>query len=190
MILLPHRDVTVDWWRKTCSNNDKLRTYLQRLYQTEKSGYKDHMNVLKSGEYPEMTDKERQILDNIAMDELGHAGMLASILGAYGWKAPTEPIPEGGYWPFVMSHVNTYSQYAAANYCGEALAASKFTVMLECEFTPPLIRDFLAFALPEETFHMTTLRKQAEPTDLRYACELHNSYMADMMRRYYRETLT
>jgi hypothetical protein len=116
--------------------------------------------------------RERQILTNIAHDELHHSNMLVDLFA----DRKIAVVPDGvqsAYWDQVLGYVTSVPEYCAANYYGEALAAWRFEVIAEMPETPADIREFIRCVLPDEIFHRETLHRLAGEVALRIVGVVH-----------------
>lgn len=150
-------EFTQNWWLRCLADPEKLTAWLQKLQRTEIGGYHDHMEFMSKNT---ISDRERRILTNIANDELNHSNMLVELFE----DRKIIVIPDGvqsTYWQEMLSSVNSVTEYCAANYYGEALAAWRFEVIAEMPETPSDIREFIRRALPDEIFHRETLHRLA-----------------------------
>jgi hypothetical protein len=151
------KDFTQAWWLRCLADPVKLTAWLQKLQRTELGGYNDHVEFMS---HNKVSDRERQILTNIAHDELNHSKLLVDLFA----DRKIAVVPDGvqsTYWDEVLGSVNSVPEYCAANYYGEALAAWRFEVIAEMPETPADIREFIWRALPDEIFHRETLRRLA-----------------------------
>lgn len=151
------KDFTQAWWLRCLADPIKLTAWLQKLQRTELGGYNDHMDFMS---HNSVSDRERQILTNIAHDELNHSAMLVDLFADRKILVVSDGV-QSTYWDEVLSSVNSVPEYCAANYYGEALAAWRFEVIAEMPETPADIREFIRRALPDEIFHRETLRRLA-----------------------------
>ncbi len=154
---------TTNWWLGVISNDANLRKWLQKLQKTEIGGYYDHYNFM--AQYPDMDERTKTILVNIADDEAKHSNMIVGVLSKRGWFTDMHA-PQSTYWDDILSHVTSIEDYCAANYYGEALAAYRFQKILDCEKTPKDIRSLIEKVLPDEVFHRETLQRLAGPESL------------------------
>ncbi len=154
---------TTNWWLSVATDDAKLRKWLQKLQKTEIGGYYDHYNFMAL--HPEMDDRTKTILINIADDEAKHSNMIVGVLSKRGWFTDMSA-PDSTYWDDLLKHVVTIEDYCAANYYGEALAAYRFQKILECDVTPKDIRTLIEKVLPDEVFHRETLQRLAGPDAL------------------------
>lgn len=163
-------EFTQAWWTRCLANPEKLTAWLQKLQRTEIGGYTDHIKFMSENQ---VTDRERMILTNIANDELNHSNMLVELLTDRKIAVVADG-EQSTYWSEVLGSVNGISEYCAANYYGEALAAWRFEVISDMTSTPSDIREFIRRALPDEIFHRETLQRLAGPTALTAVGLIHD----------------
>lgn len=168
------KEQTEAWWEGLCATESKLIQWLQKLYKTELGGYIEHLQFLAgAGFVPERTAK---ILLNIALDELKHAGWLEEVLAERGVGLGEPPVST--YWDTINAAVVSFEDYCAANYYGEALASARFETILSMDCTPLDVRVALMRILPDEKFHMVTLKKLAGPEALVRMLAVHEKALA------------
>lgn len=147
-------EFTQAWWASVVADQSKLRKWLQKLQKTEIGGYYDHYKAI--ADFPNMDERTKKILINIADDEAKHSNMIVGLLAKRGWYVELHA-PESTYWNDILKHVHTIEDYCAANYYGEALAAYRFGQILQSDKTPDDIRKLIESVLPDEIFHRETL---------------------------------
>lgn len=148
------KEDTQAWWLRTLSDPAAVNAWLQKLYQTELSGYTDHLQALAlQGDVEPRTAK---ILLNIAEDELRHSRIILVLMKERGIEKGTPAFSE--YWKTVNAAVTNLDQYCAVNHYGEDLAAFRFEVIRDMGQTPADIRQAIDAILPDEQFHRTTLK--------------------------------
>lgn len=172
-------EFTQNWWRRVISDEVKLVAWLQKLQRTEIGGYHDHMHYMKNHV---VTERERMILTNIAIDEMNHSNILCDLFVSRGIIVD-QTGPESTYWEQMLSDVDSTSDYCAANYFGEALAAQRFEIIAEMPETPGDIKEFIHKALPDEIFHRETLRRLAGDESLVKMAALHEVALAKLTGR-------
>lgn len=150
---------TQEWWRSVLANPLKLAMFLLKLERTEYSGYTEHMEFVEASQ--SLSDRQIAILHNIAIDEATHSRFLVEVIEDRKILLPAVDIPNSLYWDIVLKDCVGYNDYCAANFYGEALACDRFNIMFDMPETPSDIREFIDLALPDETFHKITLKKEA-----------------------------
>lgn len=172
-------EFTKDWWRRCIADNHKMTLWLQKLQRTELSGYTDHIEFMATHK---ISNREQLILTNIANDELKHSGLLIDLFA----DRKIEAVPvgeESSYWLDILKDVQTFEDYCAANYFGEALAAFRFDVIHSMPETPADIRELISKVLPDEIFHRETLQRLAGDDTLARMKLLHDVAYAKLINR-------
>lgn len=166
---------TAEWWATVASDEQKLKAWVRKLSRTEREGYEEHVAFINK---LHLTERQNRILFYIAEDELRHAKYLDKLIDEMGWQGP-QPIPRSSYWDYVLKPHMAYNEYCAANCLGEELAQEKFEVIRSHVLTPSYIKEFIDFALPDEIFHATTLRREAGEEALVYAEYVHREALGN-----------
>ena len=148
---------TQDWWLRTINDSNKLTRWLQKLQRTEFGGYQDHIDYMAANS---VTEREQLILTNISEYELKHSNLLIDLFTGRGIAVDANG-ENSTYWDEILSHVNSTAEYCAANYFGEALAATRFEIIQDMSQTPSDIREVIRQVLPDEIFHRETLKRMA-----------------------------
>lgn len=174
------KNFTQDWWRRVLADPVKLLRWLEKLEYTEWEGYSEHCNFLRAHS-KSMTPKQISILENIAQDELNHSNILYQIIRDRGGNSLMEATST--YWADMLEADMQYSDYCAANYFGEELAAWRFEVIFHMPETPSDIKSFIARALPDEIFHRETLRRQAGDEALERLRVRHDAALAKLLKK-------
>jgi hypothetical protein len=151
----PDIEFTKAWWLRTINDQAKFVSWLQKLQRTELGGYTDHIDYMAKNS---LSEREKLILTNIAMDELNHSNMFIDLMNDR--KIPVDPTGvQSTYWDELLAVSTNFNEYCAANYFGEALAAYRFEIILDMPETPSDIREVISRALPDEIFHRETLMR-------------------------------
>lgn len=195
---------TLAWFKALLGDDQKLQAWLYKLWHTEYSGGAEHVAFIEKFK-SSLTEREIKIYQNIAADEFRHADMIEVILiEQYGFDPKTTDVPivESEYWkemlrPLTQSELAEYSDqvgvftvapapkhlYAAANFFGEQAAAERFKIMLEADFCPQHLKEFLEVVLPEETFHRETLKRLATPVALQLMQSRNQKALGKLTKR-------
>lgn len=172
-------DYTRTWWAAVCKNPPRLHAWLTKLYATEYGGYEDHAEFVNKNASA-MSARQIQILDNIGQDEKEHAAFLDHLLDDWGVVRQTPPA--SAYWDIVLEGAVDYQGYCAANYYGESTACDRFGILHDMDCTPKDVKLFIDFALPDEIFHRTTLKREAGEEALALYALRHKAAMDAIMK--------
>lgn len=153
---------TIAWWDRLLGDDARMQRWLQKLWATEYSGWKDNYDAAV-----------RWGGDNLAVmnvflktgdEEMKHAELLEGVLRGRGWWHAPEgpPQAESAYWNAMEAAIDSLETCAAVFHYGEHLAAERFQVLYDHPDTPDDIRAFLAIALPEERHHARVFFKMTD----------------------------
>ena len=175
------RDFTNAWWTRVCADNSHMTRWLQKLWQTERSGYDDNRQAAE--DWGGGNAAVINIFHRTGDDEMAHAGLLERVLlSRNAWPVP-EGIPESDYWMEMDDAITSLETCAAVFHLGEKLAAERFAVLLAHPDTPDDVRWFLEKALPEEEHHARVFLKLTTEEALAQVTIAHDAAVARLKTR-------
>lgn len=155
---------TRQWWDGLLADEARMTRWLQKLWQTEFSGFADNNEA--AAKWGQGNPAVVNIFVKTGEDELRHAELLEDLLKARGAWPFTETPPPSTYWEDMEAGIVSLETCAAVFYMGEHLAAERFQVLLDHEGTPADVRAFLEAALPDERHHARVFRRLTTETAL------------------------
>lgn len=173
---------TKDWWKRLCSDPEKMRAWLIKLEQTELDGYYD-WEYYKTQFAKDIGPKTLLTVTNIGLDELKHSNLLRGIMKERGIEPVKGYGNQSSYWNEMNAQVMDFDTCCAINYHGEALAAFRFEVISEMEETPSDIKEILYIILPDEQFHREALKRLATEETLERIGIIHANAVRALKRQ-------
>lgn len=153
-------EFTKSWWTRCLNDENKLSAWLQKLQNTELSGYSDYNNFAVKN-INTMSSVMMKSLNFIAEDELKHSNLIIQLMDSRGINVKPAEECRSTFWDSMNANIVSVETFCAVNYYGEALAADRFQVILGMNETPSDIKELLRIVLPDEQFHRNALKKYA-----------------------------
>lgn len=147
------------WWKNLLQDQDRYKSWLAKLTNTEHAGYVDYQELNTKFNFAQHGAIQR-ILLSIADDELRHSQLLIQLLDSMGVKHEIAP-SVSTYWDTMYNHIVDIHTAAAVNYFGESLAADRFEILRNHPQTPSDFANALDVILPDEIFHRQSLMRVA-----------------------------
>lgn len=163
------------WWSRTVADEAKLIRWLQKLRETEFSGYKDNRDAAAKWTTHDDQSAAKHIFLKTGDDEMRHSDLLVEILRGRGvWPTLVAP-PQSIYWEEMDREVDSLGTCAAVFHLGEQLAADRFSIMYAHPGTPKDVFGFLLSAIPDEQHHARIFAKLTNAIALGRVAARHNA---------------
>jgi hypothetical protein len=106
------------WWTQVCGDEPRLIRFLQKLRETEFSGYQDNRDAAAKWARRDEHAAARHIFLKTGDDELRHSDLLVNVLRGRGvWPTLVEP-PPSLYWNEMDTHIVSLESCAAVFHLG------------------------------------------------------------------------
>lgn len=164
---------TAQWWEDVSTSPSKLEDWLKDQYYGEQTAAVRIRGLLDA--YPEITAKQRAIINRIADDEEQHAIWVKGLLNTRGI-----PVIEfhrdkaERYWSKVLSDEPlTFSQICAIGHHAEVMRLDRINLLAaDKRFTD--IAEVFGKILPDELFHAKAFCAMSTTADIEAARGRHN----------------
>jgi hypothetical protein len=176
-------EFTKNWWKNCVTDEAKLNRWLQKLQLTEIGGYYDYLQAFTRFE-DVLDTRTVRIFSNIGEDEQKHSGLLLDLFEDRKIipASNTDEAMVSTYWATMNAAIIDLDTFCAVNYYGEGLAAFRFEILYDHPDTPSDVKEFIAKALPDETFHRETLHRLSSENALYLIGQVHQDALTALKR--------
>jgi rubrerythrin len=147
-----------EWWTEVKASKEKLASWLQAQFVGE-TGAAVRIRDFQQKFGSEISQKQSDILNTIADQEMNHASWVKTLLESRGIATVDEHSDR--YWKEILPSAVDYKTGAAVGAHAEKMRLERIQVIADDEEADKDIRDTFRKILKEEIFHERAFREMA-----------------------------